>query len=104
MTYEEKIEFVESLFSIIKEMTDDDVIQFSDSIFSFILRFNKILKTKSDETKRLIFSIFKKSKYEEEIKKVEPIKNKKSIVSSIFGKFKKDKQEDLPVIENEIEN
>ena len=88
----------------IKEMTDDDVIQFSDSIFSFILRFNKILKTKSDETKRLIFSIFKKSKYEEEIKKVEPIKNKKSIVSSIFGKFKKDKQEDLPVIENEIEN
>lgn len=104
MTYEEKIEFVESLFSIIKEMTDNDVIQFEDSIFSFILRFNKILKTKSDETKRLIFSIFKKNKYEEEIKKVEPIKNKKSIVSSILGKFKKERREELPVIENEVEN
>ena len=104
MTYDQKIEFVESLFSVIKEMSEDDVIQFEDSIFSFVLRFSKILKSKSDETKRLIFSIFRKSKEEDQIKKVEPIKNKKKFFDSFFEKFRDKKENDLPIIDNEIDN
>ena len=101
---DQKIEFVESLFSVIKEMSEDDVIQFEDSIFSFVLRFSKILKSKSDETKRLIFSIFRKSKEEDQIKKVEPIKNKKKFFDSFFEKFRDKKENDLPIIDNEIDN
>ena len=77
MSYEERVEFVESLFSVIKDLTEDDTINFGDSIFTFILRFRKVLKTKSEETKRVIYSIFgKDNPSKEEPIKVIPIKNK----------------------------
>lgn len=77
MSYEERVEFVESLFSVINDLTEDDTINFGDSIFTFILRFRKVLKTKSEETKRVIYSIFgKDNPPKEEPIKVIPIKNK----------------------------
>ena len=77
MSYEERVEFVESLFSVIKDLTEDDTINFGDSIFTFILRFRKVLKTKSEETKRVIYSIFgKDNPSKEEPIKLIPIKNK----------------------------
>ena len=93
MSVEEKTEFVESLFGIIKELSNDDVIEFGDSLFSFALRFSKVLKNQSEETKKLIYSIFKKPKEEkkEEIKKVTPIPNEKpSFFKSLVNKFKKE--------------
>ena len=104
LSYDEKVEFVESLFGIIKEMSKDDVIQFEDNLWSFFLRFNKILKTKSEETKKLIYSIFKKDKNNEPIKRIEPLKNKDSKIKGFFSRFKKEKRDIPDIIENEIDN
>ena len=104
LSYDEKVEFVESLFGIIKEMSKDDVIQFEDNLWSFFLRFNKILKTKSEETKKLIYSIFKKDKNSEPIKRIEPLKNKDSKIKEFFNRFKKEKRDIPDIIENEIDN
>ena len=104
LSYDEKVEFVESLFGILKEMSKDDVIQFEDNLWSFFLRFNKILKTKSEETKKLIYSIFKKDKNSEPIKRIEPLKNKDSKIKKFFNLFKKEKRDTPDIIENEIDN
>ena len=104
LSYDEKVEFVESLFGIIKEMSKDDVIQFEDNLWSFFLRFNKILKAKSEETKKLIYSIFKKDKNNEPIKRIEPLKNKDSKIKEFINRFKKEKRDIPDIIENEIDN
>ena len=90
MNNEQKQEFVESLFNVIKEMTDNDIIQFGDSFLSFALRFRKAFKMQNDDTKKLIYSIFTSPNDDEkEIKYIEPIHNKKSVLDKIKDRFSK---------------
>ena len=90
MNNEQKQEFVESLFNVIKEMTDNDIIQFGDSFLSFALRFRKAFKMQNDETKKLIYSIFTNPNDDEkEVKYIEPIHNKKSVLDKIKDKLNK---------------
>lgn len=104
MSYQEKVEFVDTLFDIVQDLTKDDMIQFGNSFFDFFRRFANILKNKNDETKKLIFSIFKPTKDTISNEKivVSPIKNKKeNIFTKLFSKKKKSKKLYLPIIDND---
>lgn len=105
MTYDQKVEFVETLFSLVKEMTEDDMIQFGSSIFNFALRFRKVLANKSEETKKLLSLLFKNGDKKDENThfKVEPIKNKKvGPFLTLKDIFKKEESKANDIIDNDI--
>lgn len=92
MSIEDKKEFVDSLFDIVKELSDDDIINFGDGMFDFFKRFKLVFKTRNKATQDLLKSIFTKVKEEPEIKYIEPIKTKENIykkAKSFISNFKK---------------
>lgn len=106
MSLEDKKEFVDSLFDIVKELSDDDVINFGDGMFDFFKRFKLVFKTKNKATQDLLKSIFTKVKEEPEIKYVSPIKTKPSVYSkakSFIKGFKKKSSSTSQIIDYEEE-
>ena len=104
-SFEEKKAFVNELFEVLKDFSSDDNIDFGTSLLSFALRFNNVLKTKSELTKSIIKSIFINKDMQDEtnsIKKIDPLKNKKEKRSSLFSNLfiKPDKSKVILDIEN----
>ena len=100
MTLEEKKEFVDALFDIVKDLSRDDVINFGDGLFDFFKRFRVIFKSKNKMTQDLLKSIFTKSKDDDsnKITYIEPIKQKNdnkvfSKIKGLFAGFKKGKSQ-----------
>ena len=108
---EEKKEFVDALFDIVKDLSRDDVINFGDGLFDFFKRFRVIFKSKNKMTQDLLKSIFTKSKDDDsnKITYIEPIKQKNeskifSKIKGVFAVFKKKKsQSQVDVIDYQDE-
>ena len=86
-TIEERKAIVDELFDIVKDLSKDDVIDFSDGMLDFFKRFKNTFKGKSKETQELILALFTKSKEESPKLYIKPIKNE-STLSQTINKFK----------------
>ena len=93
LSLDEREEFVNELFKVVKVLSIDDVIIGGEGFVDFLKRFKDVLKDSSERTKKIILSVFNKNllKDLEQIKKVSPNRIKKplKIKENIENAYKK---------------